>query len=312
MKSNQLKGNILLFLTTLIWGTTFVMQDLAMEVIGPFEFQAVRSIIGGLVLVPVIFILDAIRKKNGTYRKTSKEELKLLIFGGIVCGFCLCVASCFQQVGIAYGTSAGKAGFITAMYIIFVPILGLFFKKKVQPLFWICVALAVGGLYLLCVSGGEKLGSITTGDLLTLGCAVAFAFQILAIDHFAPKVDCLKLSCIQFFVSGIFSLIPMFLYEGFHIEKIEAAIFPILFAGVLSCGVAYTLQTVGQKYSKPTIASLIMSFESFFAALTEALILWRLPSLRELFGFLLMLIAILLSQIQFPAKKGSAASRKPL
>ncbi len=309
MKSNQIKGNLFLAITTLIWGTTFVMQDMAMEVIGPFEFQAVRSLIGGLVLIPAILILDAVRKRNGTYRKMSKEELKLLSFGGIVCGFCLCVASCFQQVGIAYGTSAGKAGFITAMYIIFVPILGLFFKKKVQPLFWICVILAVGGLYLLCVSGGEDTEGITTGDLLMLICAVAFAFQILAIDHFAPKVDCLKLSCIQFFMSGIFSFIPMFLYEGFHIEKIQAAIFPILFAGVLSCGVAYTLQTVGQKYSKPTIASLIMSFESFFAAFTEALIKWRLPSSREIFGFLLMLSAILLSQIQLPVKKKDTAPR---
>ncbi len=300
MKS-QIKGNILLFLTTLIWGCTFVAQDVAMEFIGPFEYQAVRSIIGAVVLLPVIFILDIKKKLDGNYEPMPRENRKELIFGGIVCGFCLCVASCFQQVGIALGTSAGKAGFITAMYIIFVPIIGLFMKKKVSPHFWLCVALAVGGLYLLCITGNDR--GITFGDFLTLMCAVAFAFQILAIDRFAPRVDCLKLSCIQFFVSGVFSSIPMFLFEGFNPDKIRAALFPILFAGVLSCGVAYTLQTVGQKYTEPAVGSLIMSFESFFAAVAEAVILWRLPATREIFGCILMLGAILLSQVQFTRKK---------
>ncbi len=303
MKS-QIKGNILLFMTTLIWGCTFVAQDVAMEFIGPFEYQAVRSMIGAIVLLPVIFILDFKKKREGSYEPMSVECKKELIFGGIVCGFCLCIASCFQQVGIAYGTSAGKAGFITAMYIIFVPIIGLFMRKKVSPHFWLCVALAVAGLYLLCITGADR--GITIGDFLTLMCAIAFAFQILAIDRFAPRVDCLKLSCIQFFVSGAFSAIPMFIFEGFNPDKIMAALFPILFAGVLSCGVAYTLQTIGQKYTEPTVGSLIMSFESFFAAVAEAVILWRLPATREIFGCILMLGAILLSQIQFPSKKKKA------
>jgi len=303
MKS-QIKGNIFLFLTTLIWGCTFVAQDVAMEFIGPFEYQAVRSMIGAIVLLPVIFILDFKKKREGSYQPMTVETKKELIYGGMICGFCLCVASCFQQVGIAYGTSAGKAGFITAMYIIFVPIIGLFTKKKVSPHFWLCVALAVGGLYLLCITGADK--GITLGDFLTLMCAVAFAFQILAIDRFAPRVDCLKLSCIQFFVSGVFSSIPMFIFEGFNPDKIMAALGPILFAGVLSCGVAYTLQTVGQKYTEPTVGSLIMSFESFFAAVAEAIILWRLPATREIFGCILMLGAILLSQVQFPSRKRKA------
>lgn len=303
MKS-QIKGNILLFLTTLIWGCTFVAQDVAMEHIGPFEYQAVRSIIGAVVLLPVIFILDFKKKLDGSYKPMTIATKKELIFGGIVCGFCLCVASCFQQVGIAMGTSAGKAGFITAMYILFVPIIGLFFGKRVRPHFWLCVALAVAGLYLLCITGADK--GVTVGDFLTLMCAIAFAFQILAIDRFAPRVDCLKLSCIQFFVSGVFSAVPMFLFEGFNPDKIVAALGPILFAGVLSCGVAYTLQTVGQKYTEPTVGSLIMSFESFFAVVAESVILWVVPSGREILGCVLMLVAILLSQMQFTGKKKKA------
>ncbi|MBO4979003.1 MAG: DMT family transporter [Clostridia bacterium] len=303
MKS-QIKGNILLFLTTLIWGCTFVAQDVAMEHIGPFEYQAVRSIIGAVVLLPVIFILDFKKKRSGDWQPMPIETRKELVFGGIVCGFCLCVASCFQQVGIALGTSAGKAGFITAMYILFVPIIGLFLGKRVAPHFWLCLALAVAGLYLLCITGADK--GVTVGDFMTLMCAIAFAFQILAIDRFAPRVDCLKLSCIQFFVSGVFSAIPMFIFEGFNPDKIVAALGPILFAGVLSCGVAYTLQTVGQKYTEPTVGSLIMSFESFFAVVAESVILWVIPSGREILGCLLMLAAILLSQMQIGGKKKKA------
>lgn len=297
----QTKGNILLFLTTLIWGCTFVAQDMAMEVIGPFEYQTVRSIIGALVLIPVILAIDLGKKRNGTYVPMTGQQKKQLLTGGIVCGFCLSVASCFQQTGMAYGTSAGKAGFITAMYIIFVPIIGLFFGKKVAPHFWLCLALAVVGLYLLCITGADT--GIAIGDLLTLMCAVAFSFQILAIDHFAPMVDCVKLSCLQFFMSGVFASIPMFIFEGLSFARIHAALGPILFAGVLSCGVAYTLQTIGQKYTEPAIGSLIMSFESFFAVLAESVMFLSLPATREIFGCLLMLTAILLSQVQFKNKK---------
>lgn len=306
---NQTKGSILLFLTTFIWGATFVMQEKATESIGPFEFQAVRSLIGSLVLIPVIAILDLIKKKNGNYIAPTKAENRQLLVGGVVCGFFLCIASCLQQAGIALGTTPGKAGFITALYIIFVPILGLFLGKKVQPSFWLCILLALGGLYLL--SAADGLGNIELGDLLMLLCALAFGFQILAVDHFAPMVDCLKLSCIEFFFSGLFSSIPMLIFEGgLHPEKITAAIVPILFAGLLSCGVAYTLQTVGQKYSDPAIGSLIMSFEALFAALTEAVIKWRLPSGRESLGCLLMLCAILLSQL--PQKNKTHFEKKEL
>ena len=310
MKSNT-KGVLILLLTTVLWGFTFVAQDLAMEIIKPYTFQAVRSLIGSLVLVPFILILDGIQKKKGTYVKPTKQDNKTLLLGGLVCGFFLCVASCLQQVGIAVGTSGGKAGFITAMYIIFVPIFGLFLGKKVQPHVWLCVALAAVGLYLLCIKGGDL--RFEMGDLLVLGCAVAFGFQILAVDHFAPRViDCLKLSALEFLVSGLLTVIPMLIFEGVgELTLVPAAIGPILFAGVLSCGVAYTLQTIGQKYTEPAIASLIMSFEAVFAAIGGtfvALFNWfgvdaAIMSGREFIGCGVMLVAILLSQVNFPTKK---------
>ena len=310
MKSNT-KGVLILLLTTVLWGFTFVAQDLAMEIIKPYTFQAVRSLIGSLVLVPFILILDGIQKKKGTYVKPTKQDNKTLLLGGLVCGFFLCVASCLQQVGIAVGTSGGKAGFITAMYIIFVPIFGLFLGKKVQPHVWLCVALAAVGLYLLCIKGGDL--RFEMGDLLVLGCAVAFGFQILAVDHFAPRViDCLKLSALEFLVSGLLTVIPMLIFEGVgELTLVPAAIGPILFAGILSCGVAYTLQTIGQKYTEPAIASLIMSFEAVFATIGGtfvALFHWfgvnaEIMSGREFIGCGVMLVAILLSQVNFPTKK---------
>lgn len=311
MKSNT-KGSLILLLTTVLWGFTFVAQDMAMDAIKPYTFQAVRSLIGSLVLIPVILVLDGIQKKKGTYIKPSKEQNKTMLVGGAVCGFFLCVASCLQQVGIAEGTDGGKAGFITAMYILFVPIFGLFLKKKIQPHIWLCVAIACVGLYLLCVKSGSGL-SFALNDLLVLGCAVAFGFQILAVDHFAPRVtDCLKLASLQFLVSGLLTVIPMVIYEGFgELANVSRAVGPILFAGVLSCGVAYTLQMIGQKYTEPAIASLIMSFEAVFAAIGGtfvALFHWfgvesSVMSLREFIGCGVMLIAILLSQAEFKFPK---------
>ena len=299
---NQTKGSILLLITTLIWGCTFVAQDLAMEVIGPCAFQTVRSVIGSLVLVPVIWILDSMKKKNGTYRAPDKTEKKALIIGGILCGLWLCVASCLQTKGIELGTTAGKAGFITTMYIIFVPLFRLFTGKRIAPHVWLCVVLACVGLFLLCMDGSM---GFATGDLIVLVCAVAFALQILAVDYFVPRVDCIKLSALQFLFSGIFSAIFMFIFEGAgEITKIPLAIGPILFAGVLSCGIAYTLQIVGQKYTDPTIASLIMSFEAFFATVSGAILLPDgMMTVREFIGCGVMLVAVLLSQMNFPRSK---------
>ena len=294
----QTKGNILLFITTLIWGCTFVAQDMAMEVIGPFEYQTVRSIIGALVLIPVIIATDLGKKKNGTYVPMTAVQKKQLLIGGVVCGFCLSVASCFQQSGIAYGTSAGKAGFITAMYIIFVPVIGLFFKHKIQPHIYPCIALAVAGLYLLSVT---KSFTVQLGDAIMLLCAVAFAFHILSVDHFVEKADCVKLSCLQFVVSGLLASVLTFIFEGgFHSDLIMQVIGPILFAGVLSCGVAYTFQVIGQKFSSSsTVASLIMSFESVVAAVAGAIILHHDMLWREKIGCVLMFAAIIISQLDF-------------
>ena len=300
MKNKQSLGSLLLLLTTIIWGTTFVAQDTAMEFIGPYAFQFARSIVGSLVLVPVILLTDAQKKK--TAQAPSSANTKSLILGGAVCGFFLCVASCLQQVGIAMGTSGGKAGFITAMYILFVPILGLFLGKKVPPIIWACVLLAGAGLYLLCLDG--EASGFAASDLLVLGCGVVFSFQILAVDHFVAKVDCLKLASLQFLFSGLFSFIPMLVFEGAgELVNVPLALWQILFAGVLSCGVAYTLQMVGQKYTEPAIASLIMSLEAVFATIAGVFFLPDgVLSLREFAGCGVMLVAIILSQINFKKK----------
>ena len=305
MKNTNTKGSLILLLTTLIWGTTFVAQDTAMAFIGPYAFQFTRSIIGSLVLVPVILLADAHKKKLPTYQSPTKKDRLTLLLGGMVCGFFLCIASCFQQVGIAMGTSGGKAGFITAMYIFFVPILGLFLRKNVPLRIWLCIALAGVGLYLLCLDG--ESGGFVPSDLVVLGCGLVFALQILAVDHFAARVDCLKLSSLQFLFSGLFSAIPMLIFEGAsELVNVPLALWQILFAGVLSCGVAYTLQTIGQKYTEPAIASLIMSFEAFFATIAGVFFLPDgMLSIREFIGCGVMLVAILLSQInlKIPFKK---------
>ena len=300
MKNKQSMGSLLLLLTTIIWGTTFVAQDTAMEFIGPYAFQFARSIVGSLVLLPVILLTDAQKKK--TAEPSSPASTKHLLLGGAVCGFFLCVASCLQQVGIAMGTSGGKAGFITAMYILFVPILGLFLGKKVPPILWACILLAGVGLYLLCMDG--ETNGFAVSDLLLLGCGVVFSFQILAVDHFVEKVDCLKLASLQFLFSGLFSFIPMLIFEGAgELLNVPLALWQILFAGVLSCGVAYTLQMVGQKYTEPAVASLIMSLEAVFATIAGVFFLPDgVLSLREFAGCGVMLVAIILSQINFKKK----------
>ena len=301
MKNQKNMGSLLLLLTTIIWGTTFVAQDTAMAFIGPYAFQFSRSIVGSLVLLPVILLFDAKQKKS--LKTEEPQSTKALILGGAVCGFFLCVASCLQQVGIAMGTSGGKAGFITAMYILFVPILGLFLGKKVPLILWLCVALAGGGLYLLCMDG--EAGGFVASDLLVLGCGVVFSFQILAVDHFVARVDCLKLASLQFLFSGLFSLIPMLIFEGAgELLNVPLALWQILFAGVLSCGVAYTLQMVGQKYTEPAVASLIMSLEAVFATIAGVFFLPDgILSAREFAGCGVMLVAIILSQINFKTKE---------
>ena len=294
MKNSELKGNLLLMLTALIWGCAFVAQSVSMDYIGPFTFQSVRSLLGAAVLVPVFLILDAGKKKAGTYQAPTGEEKKTLLIAGIVCGCIMTVAANLQQIGIQY-TSAGKAGFITAMYILIVPVLGLFLKKKVPGRIWLCILIAVVGLYLLSVT--EGFSSISKGDVYVLLCALAFSFHIMAVDHYASLVDGVRLSSIQFLICGVLSGILMFLFEEPNLENILNAAVPILYAGIMSCGVAYTLQIIGQKYTRPTIASLIMSLESVFAVLAGIVVLREIPTARETMGCVLMFLAIIIAQL---------------
>lgn len=301
-ETSTLKNSLLLLLTATIWGVAFVAQSVSMDYIGGFTFNAIRNIIGAITLVPVILIFskqDPTADQNPADRQKAH---KTLITGGICCGTLLCLASNFQQFGIKY-TTVGKAGFITACYIIIVPIIGIFLKKKCSPFIWIAVLLSLGGLYLLCISPGEGF-SIGKGDTLVLICAVLFSFHILTVDHFSPLVDGVKMSCIQFLVCGILSGIPALIFENPNITNILQAWMPILYAGILSCGVAYTLQIVGQKGMNPTVASLIMSLESCISVIAGWLILGQNLSSREIFGCVLMFGAIMLAQL--PQKSASA------
>ncbi len=295
-----MKNNILLLLTALIWGCAFVAQSVGMDYVGPFTFNAVRCLIGSVVLLPVIGLMDRWKKKSGVSEAQIRKErgdTKTLVTGGICCGVVLAVASSLQQFGILF-TTVGKAGFITAMYIVLVPILGIFLGRKIRPLILLCVVIAVTGLYFLCMT--EKL-SLGIGDLFVLICALVFSIHILVIDHFSPLVDGVRMSAIQFLTAGVVCGVPMLLFERPQIMDILAAWMPVAYAGVMSCGVAYTLQILGQKNADPTVASLLLSLESVFSVLAGWVILGQRLSGKELFGCGLMFLAIVLAQM--PQKK---------
>lgn len=285
------KNALLLVLTAFIWGTAFVAQSAGMDFMEPFTFNGVRSLIGGVALLPCIFILEKVNGKN--VNKEAGGTRKDLIVGGVSCGLLLFGASSLQQIGILY-TTAGKAGFITACYIVIVPVLGVFLHKKIGWKVWLAVVMALIGLYFLCITDSFSIGK---GDFYVFLCALVFSLHILVIDHFAPKVDGVKMSCIQFFVCGIVSLIPMFLWETPKLGDMLAGWFPLLYAGVFSCGVAYTLQIVAQKNMNPAIASLILSIESCFAVLAGWLVLGEQLSARETIGCVMMFVAIILAQL---------------
>ena len=303
MKRSQLKNSFLLLLTAAIWGSAFVAQSVGMDYVKPFTFNGIRSAIGALFLIPCIFFFqnrtnssevspaDKLNQSSKTLA-SSPIDRKTLFFG----------ASSLQQIGISY-TSVGKAGFLTAIYIVLVPILSLFLKKRCSPLVWLSVALAVGGLYLLSVPDG--FGSIGKGDLLLIAGSFLFAVHILVIDYFSPRCNGVALSCIQFFVCAVVCLIPAFIFEQPSLSSILAAWAPILYAGVLSCGVGYTLQIIGQKGMNPTIASLILSLESAISVLAGWLILGQTLSARELTGCAIVFLAIVLAQLPWPPTKKS-------
>lgn len=308
MNKTQLRNSLLLLLTAIIWGSAFVAQSVGMDYVEPFTFTFARSIIGGIVLIPCICVLhkNASRASLQANSMSSKAHsavykvTKIEWIGGIFCGIALFAASNFQQIGITY-TTVGKAGFITALYVVIVPILGLFMKKRVSFLVWICVGLSVVGLYLLCMT--EDSFTLAYGDLLVLICAVLFSFHILIIDYFSPKGDGVIISCIQFFVCGILSGIVMLFVENPNMGSLVDAKWPVLYAGVLSSGVAYTLQVVAQKDINPTVASLILCLESVVAVLAGWLILGDELTTRELAGCIFMFVAIVLAQLPAPKKE---------
>ena len=291
MKKLSIKSMILLVLTALIWGMSFVAQSVGMNYIGPFTFNCIRSIMGGLVLIPCILFFD--KQEKGEAKREKKEDSKTLLIGGICCGLALCIASNLQQIGIKY-TTVGKAGFITALYIVLVPIFGIFLRKKVSGRVWFSVAIAVVGLYLLCITDEFRIGK---GDFFVLLCALVFTIHILVIDYFSPKVNGIKLSCIQFLVAGLLSGVPMLISEKPSFSTILAAWAPLLYAGIMSCGVGYTLQIVAQKDAEPTIASLILSLESVFSVLAGWIILGQTLAGKEIMGCVLMFAAIILAQL---------------
>ncbi len=304
----------MLVLTALIWGSSFVAQKSGMDLIGPLAFNGVRTVIGGIVLIPAIGFLNRFKSGNDTGEDTAapekteedrKKERKNLLVGGICCGLFLMVASNLQQIGICY-TTAGKAGFITALYVVLVPILGLFIRKKVRPVIWLCVAASAIGLYLLCIPADGGFGHLNKGDMMMPICALLFALHILVIDHFSPLVDGVKLSCIQFFVAGLLSLAfiwvdPLLGFDLPTFSTLVSAWLPLLYAGVLSCGVAYTLQIVAQADADPTVASMILCLESVFAVLTGMVVLGEALSVREAAGCVIMFAAIVVAQL--PGKR---------
>lgn len=302
MKNTKLKGNLILLLTALVWGISFISQSKGVERISPVTFNGVRCMLGALVLLPVIGIIDGNKKKKGI---PVKGFDKTLLIGGILCGTFLCLASTLQTAGMIY-TSPGKSGFITALYMIIIPILGLFMGKRPSPTILLSVLIATAGMYLMCI---DSAFTINKGDILTLICAFLFSGHILAIDYFSPKVDGVKLACLQFFVSGVLNLTYMFLFETPELSPILDCWGSIGYSGIMSCGVAYTLQIVGQKYTDPTSASIIMSLESVFATLSTVILIalgWDLTggalTLREITGCVLMFAAIIL--VQLPEKRG--------
>lgn len=313
----------MLFTAALIWGVSFVAQKAGMEYIGPFTFNGIRFLIGSLVLIPVILLIERLKPrqdacnagcntahpelKEEAGKAHPKQDRRTLLIAAATCGTVLFVAALLQQFGMIH-TTAGKAGFITALYIVLVPVLGLFLGRKVRPMLWFCVVLAMTGLYLLSVKEGFSIGK---GDFLVILGAFGFAAHILVIDHFSPKVDGVKLSCLQFLVAGLLSIPFAAAFEKVDWANVIACWQPILYSAILSCGVAYTLQILAQKETEPAVASLIFSLESVFAVIAGILLLNEQISQREITGCVIMFAAILLAQL--PPKFGRmplAESRK--
>lgn len=294
MKVNRVRQNVFPVLAALIWGTAFVAQSMGADYVGPFTFTAARSAVAFVFLLVLCLALRARRRRDfrgeAAPRPGSRRDLAV---GGVCCGVALTVATNLQQMGLETTTS-GKAGFITALYIVIVPIAGIFLHKKAPRAIWLSVALAVVGLYLLCV---QESFSITEGDWYVLLCSFCFAGHILIIDHFTQRVDGVALSCVQFLVVAVLSAGVMLAREPVDLAGILACLVPILYVGIFSSGVGYTLQILAQKDSDPTVVSLLLSLESVFATIAGALILGDRMSGKEYLGCVLMLAAVVLAQL---------------
>lgn len=285
-------------LAAFIWGTAFVAQSVGADYVEPFTFNAARSAVAFLFLLALCGVFRAVRKRNPG-AETASGSRKELVLGGICCGLALTVATNLQQKGLETTTS-GKAGFITALYIVIVPIAGMFLGKKAPKIIWVSVVLAVAGLYCLCIT--EEF-TITSGDFYILLCAFCFTAHILIIDHFTQRVDGVAMSCIQFLTVAVLSAVGMLLTESPTLEALRICAGPILYVGIFSSGVAYTLQILAQKDSNPTVVSLLLSLESVFATLSGAVILGDTMSGKEYFGCVLMLAAVVLAQLPEPQKR---------
>ena len=294
-RTKSLAASFLLMIAAFIWGTAFVAQSKGLEQMGNFTFLCLRSCLAVVFLTPVsVFIFKKNRKQigEGEHGENKKFISKRLVVGGLLCGAAVCAASATQQYGIML-SGVGKSGFLTTLYILMVPILGLLFKRKVKPVLWLCIVIATCGMYFLCVT---EAGSINIGDLFLIACAFLFSVQIMIVDHYVQTVDGVRLSLVQFFVVAVISAVCMFLFEEVDSVAIGNAWFSIFYAGVLSSGIAFTLQIVAQKNLNPTVASLIMSLESVFAALAGAVFGERLSS-NEILGCVLVFVAIILAQL---------------
>lgn len=312
--SKRTKGNLLLLLTSFIWGSAFVAQSSGMDYVGPYTYNMARNVLAFLFLIPVIYVIG--KKKGVTDNAGSGTGIddvasgeanwksillpdRTTLVGGIYCGLVMAVASSLQQIGITM-TTAGKAGFITALYIILVPLMGVFIGKKIPRIIWFCVVLAMAGFYLLCVKEGF---SISKGDILVLFCSVGFSVHIMTIDHFTSKgVDGVKMACIQFAVAAIVMTPVMFLLENPSVSGLLSAWMTIAYAGILSSGVGFTFQIVAQKDTDPTTATLIMSLESVFAAVSGCLFLNEVLLPKEILGCILVFVAVILAQVPLPVK----------
>lgn len=304
MRKKQTYGSSLLLITSIIWGCAFVAQKIGMEHIGPFSFCAYRFIFSALFLIIIVIARDLLVYKKLIIFKENKQNLKTMLIGGVLCGIALAIATNFQQYGMQ-GTTAGKSGFITALYIVLVPVLGIFAKKKVKKMEWVSVVLSLVSLMLLCFKKEELSGKFTfnTYDIYLLLCALFFSIQILLIDYFSKNNDCLFMAMVQFITCAIISTILMIFFEKPNIQQVGDAIWPLLYAGIASGGIAYTLQFIGQKYTSPTLASIIMSLESVISLIAGAIIIKEQLSVQELIGCFLMFVAIIIAQIPYNNKQ---------